>query len=75
MDDVKSPDRSVVYLLFVGSPPTSLPYYKRLFGVFSTQQAANEARDTLKAGGEYSNGWKWVEVWNIDTLPRRYRSR
>jgi hypothetical protein len=66
--------RRLVYLLYVGSPPRSLPYYKKLFGVFSTQQAANEVRDTLKTE-EYPNSWKWVEVWNMDTLPRRYRNK
>lgn len=73
VNNTKSPeDRVLVYLLFVGSSPGSVPYYKKLLGVFSTQQAANEARDTFKAE-EYSHGWKWVEVWNMDTLPRRYR--
>lgn len=71
--NTKSPgDGTQVYLLFVGSKPGCVPHYKRLFGVFSTKQAADEAKDTLKAE-EYSTAWRWVEVWNMDTIPRRYR--
>jgi hypothetical protein len=74
MNNTKSPEARVpVYLLFIGSPSGSLPYYKVLCGVFSSQQAANEVRDTLKVE-DYPNAWRWVEVWYMDTLPRRYRT-